>query len=282
MLDEMNSKLALAAGMGERLGQVPGVVAVTLGGSLARRQGHPDSDIDLGLYYHPERRPAHEALQAIAQELGGSANSVTAVGAWGPWINGGAWLTVRGQRVDWLSRDLTLVEQVLGQAQQGLAERYVQPGHPHGFHSHIYLAEVHYSHLLSDSERELARLQERLKQYPQKLKSSLTVSYLWQAQFALDVCEKSVSRGESSYVAGCLFESIYCLVQVIYALNERYFVNEKGAVAETRAFSICPPGFADDVTDVLGQPGKDAVALGVSLARVQGLVDKVQQLAGEV
>jgi hypothetical protein len=32
--------------------------------------------------------------------------SVTNFGAWGPWIDGGAWLQFEGQKVDWLYRDL--------------------------------------------------------------------------------------------------------------------------------------------------------------------------------
>ncbi len=40
-------------GMAERLTQVGGVVGVVLGGSRARGEHVPESDVDLGLYYRP-------------------------------------------------------------------------------------------------------------------------------------------------------------------------------------------------------------------------------------
>src|SRR4051794_15914737 len=52
-----------------RLAEIEGVVAVVLGGSRARGAASPDSDIDFGIYYDPDRRPALDALRALAKEL---------------------------------------------------------------------------------------------------------------------------------------------------------------------------------------------------------------------
>ena len=76
---------------------VPGVVGVVLGGSRARGDHTPESDTDLGLYY---RRPLDtEALNAVAGRFGGR---VTEPGGWGPWVDGGAWLRIDGEPVDWI------------------------------------------------------------------------------------------------------------------------------------------------------------------------------------
>lgn len=282
MPDEAEPQLALASEIAARLAQVSGVVAVSLGGSLARGRARLDSDIDLGLYYRPDRRPELECLREAASEVGGAAAAVTPFGAWGPWINGGAWLNVQGQQLDWLYRDLDLVEEVFDWARQGRTQRHAQPGHPHGFHTHIYLGEVHYGKILYDPEGELERLQKRLDKFPPELKSALVATYLWQAQFALDVCLKSAARGEAAYVAGCLFESAYCLVQVLYALNERYFINEKGALAEVGSFALCPSGFTDEVSDVLGHVGESVTVLDLSRRRIGCMIDEVRQLSDNV
>lgn len=279
MSETAEVKRMLAARVAARLAQVPGILAVSLGGSLAREQARIGSDIDLGLYYRGENRPDLEQLREVATDLRGAAEAVTPLGEWGPWINGGAWLSLDGEQVDWLYRDLNRVEKVLEHANQGHVARYVQPGHPHGFHEHIYLAEVHYGLVLSDPGGELIRLQERLEVYPPKLRESLISTYLWQAQFALESCKKPAARGESGYVAGCLFESVYCLVQVLYALNERYFINEKGALAETSMFVLCPLGFEQAAAEILGQVGADAEALERSRRRTAHLLTEVQHLA---
>ena len=87
MLEELSARLI----------EVPGVSGVMLGGSRGRGDHTDNSDYDLGLYY---RRPVDlDALLAVAKEFGGPDATVTALGVWGPWTDGGAWLTVGGAAV---------------------------------------------------------------------------------------------------------------------------------------------------------------------------------------
>ena len=44
------------------------MAAVALGGSWARGEARPDSDVDLGLYYRPDDPPAIEDLRRLARE----------------------------------------------------------------------------------------------------------------------------------------------------------------------------------------------------------------------
>src|SRR5437879_2769237 len=85
---------------------VHGLRAIVLGGSYASGSARPDSDIDIGLYYD-ENRPLDIAqLRSIAALLNDTPNpTVTDIGGWGTWVNGGAWLTIGGQRVDFLYRN---------------------------------------------------------------------------------------------------------------------------------------------------------------------------------
>jgi hypothetical protein len=84
-------------------------------------------------------RPDLKALRTVAVTLddAGPAATITPIGAWGPWINGGAWLTVGSQPVDLLDRDLSGVRATINQHRAGEVGRYDQPGHPHGFISAI-------------------------------------------------------------------------------------------------------------------------------------------------
>ena len=87
----MRVKVELAQRIAARLGEIEGVVAVALGGSWARGEAHPGSDVDLGVYYRDEHRPSIEKLHRLAHELGYRypAEPVTDFGGWGPWIDGG-------------------------------------------------------------------------------------------------------------------------------------------------------------------------------------------------
>jgi predicted nucleotidyltransferase len=260
-------RLALAQEVANRLAAVRGVVGVALGGSLARGEGRPDSDIDLGIYYRPEARPDVGDLRALAAELDDShaTDLPTDYGGWGPWIIGGAWLTVRGQRVDWIYRDLDLVARVVDECLAGRPALHHQPGHPHGFHTHIYLGELHHALVLHDPKGALAGMRARLDPYPAALKEALVRNFLWQADFALATTAKPAERGDALHVAGSAFQCVAALVQVLFALNEQFFVNEKGALAKTASFPLCPAGFAERAASLLacldgssGPPGSVA------------------------
>ena len=196
----------LAWRIAERLGKIEGVVAVVLGGSRARGAAHRGSDLDLGIYYREEHKPSLEDLHQLAQELGYRrvTDRVTDYGEWGPWINGGAWLTVEGQPVDWLYRELGHITQIIEDCRAGRTAVHYQPGHPHGFHEHFYVGEVHYCLPLYDPEGTISHLKRLTTPYPPQLKQTLIRDQLWEARFALDTCRKAAIRGDAYYVAGCL------------------------------------------------------------------------------
>ena len=87
----------------ERLAEIPGVVAVALGGSRAQGTEAEDSDWDFALYYRGSIDP--DDVRALDYP-----GEVFAPGEWAFPMNGGAWLRVDGERVDLIYRDLDDVE----------------------------------------------------------------------------------------------------------------------------------------------------------------------------
>ena len=80
-----------------QLAEIPGVVAVTLGGSRATNTAVEGSDWDFGLYYQGGLDPAD--IVAL-----GWPGRVFAPGEWGRIMNGGAWLTIDGTKVEGVPR----------------------------------------------------------------------------------------------------------------------------------------------------------------------------------
>lgn len=283
MVGDRRETLRLSEMVATRLGGIEGVEAVALGGLWARGEAHSNSDVDLGIYYRPESPPRIENLRLLARELDDRhpPEAVTDFGEWGPWINGGGWLTIDGRNTDWLYRDLALVERAIGECRAGHPSVHYQPGHPHSFHTHIYMGEVHHCRILYERNGGLSALKRLTEEYPLRLKRALVKSQLWEAGFALETCRKSAERGDSFYVAGCLFRCAACLVQVLFALNERYLINEKGSVAATDSLPLRPEDFRETVESVLACPGKTSKQLVSNIRRLEEITKVVEKLCAE-
>jgi len=126
------------AGLAAELARLPGAEAVVLGGSRATGDARPDSDWDLGLYY----RGARGSFDPAAVRALGRDGYVSALGEWGPIVDGGAWLTVDGLPVDVVFRDLDRVERWLADAEQGRFELLQQNGYLVGAPTYLPVGEL--------------------------------------------------------------------------------------------------------------------------------------------
>lgn len=270
----------LSVRISSHLVQIAGVEAVALGGSWARGEAHPNSDVDLGIYYRSGNPPQIEELRLLARELDDRhpEEALTDFGGWGPWIDGGGWLKIEGRSVDWLYRDLDLVERTIEECRAGRPSSHYQPGHPHGFHTHIYLGEIHHCRPLQDPKSTLQSLKHLADPYPPRLKRTIVQKQLWEARFALDTCRKSAARGDAFYVAGCLFRCAACLTQALFALNERYVINEKGSVEAAGLLPVSPAHFRETINTVLAYPGERPDQLQDSVGRLESLLEAVETL----
>jgi hypothetical protein len=250
-MQEVNDE-ALLDRLVRAIGGVPGVRAIVLGGSRARGEAMAHSDYDIGLYYEADHPIDTGRLAKAAMLLPGAARaSVTALGEWGPWINGGAWLTVDRRQVDLLYRQLDKVRGVIEACRAGRIERVYQPGHPHAFVSAIYMGEVALARVLWDPDQMMAPLKRLCTPYPPALAEALIRSFLWEAKFAVENALHGRGREDPSYVAGCGFRAVACLCQSLFAANGVYLLNEKGATQAVGKLAVHPAGFADRVGQVL-------------------------------
>ncbi|MEU9117294.1 nucleotidyltransferase domain-containing protein [Streptomyces sp. NPDC048483] len=263
------------ADIAARTVRVPGVVGVMLGGSRARGTHRADSDWDLGVYYRGELDLP--ALEALAAEVTGGPVEVYGPGAWGAWVNGGAWLVLPdGSHVDWILRDVDRVRRVWQDCRAGRFETGMQAGHPLGFWSPAYPGEVALGQVLADADGELARLKEETRNYPEALRKSLTGGAIWDAGFSAAMAGKSSAAGDVLHAALCLSRTVGGLVQALHAHHGVWCLNEKGALAAASALPETPADFAARATALLGQLGRTAGELRRSMAEAERLVEEVR------
>ncbi len=249
---------------------VAGVVGVTLGGSRARGTHLPTSDVDLGVYVAGDLDEL--GLQALADRTSSAPVVVAGFGGWGPWVEGGAWLTVGGTAVDWILRDLDRVTEQVGRALRGEFAFHAQLGHPVGFLDVSYAGELALGRVLADPSGRLADLRAAVTPYPAVLGDALE-GLLGDARFLVAAATKGCDRGDTTYVAQCLSQALLLVAHALHGRDRAWALNEKGLVDAAGALPSAPSGFAARAHAVTAHLGTSPRSLRDACAAASALLE---------
>jgi hypothetical protein len=225
--------------MVELLSGMPGVIAVVLGGSRAAGSDDPASDWDLGVYYRG-------ALDTSALAARGD---VHPPGAWGRIMNGGAWLTCGGLKVDVLLRDLDVVERWSALAEEGRYEVDGLLGYLAGIPTYSLLAERTFARLLRGTLAPVGA-------FPPRLAEAAPERWRFHRRFSLTQARTRAMRGDAigtiGHAARAAVEHAHALLceRRIWVLNEKQ-IFRRAELDEAQALFAEPgrdlPGWLDAV-----------------------------------
>jgi predicted nucleotidyltransferase len=206
---------AFPAHVGQRLGGIAGVRAVTLGGSRAEGTHRPDSDWDFSVYYRGGLDPEH--IRGL-----GWPGEVFPVGGWGGGVfNGGAWLTVDGRRVDVHYRDLDDVEFHLAEARAGRFRVEPLLFHLVGVPTYIVVAELACRQVLHGELPDPGG-------YPDALRVAAPPPWLADARRTLDYARGAhARRGHVSDTAGAIAGALARAAHAVLAARGEWITNDK-------------------------------------------------------
>ena len=132
--------------------------------------------------------------------------------------------------------------------------------------------------ILYDPQGAIAGLKSKISRYSELLKSTIINGLLWRAEFSLEVAKKSANTGAVYFVSGCLTRIASSLVQVLYALNETYFISDKGLKRDVEQFSLKPQDFVMRLDGMLGDMGHSRKKLVETLSNIHILLIEVIEL----
>jgi hypothetical protein len=237
---------AFPAHVGERLGGLPGVQAVTLGGSRAEGTHRADSDWDFSVYYRGTFNP--DDLRQL-----GWPGEVFPVGGWGGGVfNGGAWLTVHGRRADLHYRDLEEVEFHLAEARAGRFRIERLLFHLAGIPTYIVVAELAVRHLVYG---ELPAVDG----YPDALRQSAPPRWLAEARGTLEYARGAHGvAGHVGETSGAIAVGLAYAAHAVLAARGEWITNEKRLIdrAGLRHADVALTGLARDPQSLV--PAVDA------------------------
>src|SRR6476620_7327412 len=214
--------------LAERLAEIPGVVAVTLGGSRATGTAVAGSDWDFGLYYRGGLDPAD--ISAL-----GWPGRVFAPGEWGNIVNGGAWLTVDGAKVDLIYRDLDEVLRWTAAAGDGQFEIRREVGYVAGLATYVLAGELALGRVLAG---DLPR-----PTFPPRLLQSAPAAWDRLAGLA-NLCQAVLATGQGRLAAAGE-----------WVLNEKRLTERAGLDAIQHRLAQPGPGLDALVSDVRARLG---------------------------
>jgi hypothetical protein len=276
-------KRLLLEGLVGSLSSLPHMQAVVLGGSYASGTQHSASDMDIGLYYLEAGPFSVDAIREIAEAISrkGASPTVTGFYAWGAWVNGGAWIQAQAGKVDFLYRNLDQVQKTIQEAQQGICRHDYDQQPTHGFYSVGYLAETQICLPLYDPENRIAALKKQVMGYSPVLKQKIIADSLWAAEFTLKHARGFAEKADIYNTAGCLSRAAANLTQVLFALNEKYFLSDKKVMQTIASFKIVPDDYAKHILAALSCPGETRADLEKAVNHLEAAWQGVAALAGD-
>ena len=202
------------AHVAERLGRLPGVAAVTLGGSRAEGTHRPDSDWDFSIYYRGHFDP--QALRDI-----GWPGEVFEVGGWSKGVfNGGAWLRIDGRRADVHYRDLDVIDREIAAAREGRFSVEPLMFHLAGIPSYLVLAEL--------SVKQVLHGELPTPEYPAALRQRAQEVWWGRADATFGYAREYHARqGRLAQCAGLVAQAASQAAHAVLAARGEWITNEK-------------------------------------------------------
>ncbi len=95
-------------------------------------------------------------------------------------------------------------------------------------------------------------------------------------------CSQIAAAADVYNTVGCLTRVATNLTQVLFALNETYFMSDKRAMDLIETFPVAPNGYVQTITGLLAHPGETSEQLSQTIIRLTELCQSVVAIAGNL
>ncbi len=145
-----------------------------------------------------------------------------------------------------------------------------------GYH---ILPDISNQYVIEDPYAIISNWKERLSRYPPALKQAILNKYLaslryWRTDYHY---AHKVERADVVFLAGMTSKLVHEMIQILFALNETYFVGDGSNLTFIEKFKIVPRDFAARVSSILYPQPPDPT--GSQYAALIELIDEVTALA---
>jgi hypothetical protein len=137
--------------------------------------------------------------------------------------------------------------------------------------------------IIDDPSGVVALWQAQLTPYPQALQQSIIQKHMkslnyWRSDYHY---QNKVRRGDVVFLAGIAARLVHDMIQVLFAINETYYVGDGKNLHYVSTFAIKPENFAEQVNAIL-YPPQEADTLTKQYDAIMILIDEVVLLVAQM
>ncbi len=234
--------------------------AISVGGSHGKGTWDNHSDVDFRLFTEAEIQYADTRPDLWVDYY-------TAIERW----------KQKGVVVDGVwPRTIGEIDAALDQWQSGNIEPIPMDWTIWGYH---ILTDIYNQAIVEDPYGVIQGWKERLKVYSPRLRQAILDKYLtmlhyWRTDYHY---RHKIDRGDIIFLAGMSAKLVHEIMQILFALNETYYVGDGSNLEFAEKFKIIPPDLNGKIHRILYPPQVDAIQ--EQYAALMSLIDEVIGLA---
>lgn len=257
----------------------PPEYGMALGGSYAKGIGDAQSDVDV--YLFATNSLAGRRRAELVTEVVGEGARVTSWGTDEPFVQGGTDFWYQDHKIEVWLRNSRHVADTIAACKQGRIQREWVYWTVMGFFNYVLLADVQAMQIVEDPCGILAGWKREVLQYPDALRQAILARFSAEAGFWPENFHyrSAIERADVIYTSGIAHQVVHALIQVVFALNKKYFPGEKKLAQTLDRLPTKPRDFVRRVQTLL-HPGQGVSVEGLQAQRreLALLVQEVQQL----
>lgn len=250
------------------LSAIPDVEGIVLGGSRGIHVGNERSDYDIALFRSCDKKITSEVIAAhLPKDLKVDVNPILITGYLGD------------VKFEIFQKNLTKVEQEIANNQQGKFRWYLAALLPFGDLSYRIVSHLVNSEVLYDRSGKLKRVIDGVTPLPPLFKKSVMNHFVKQMNNSIIHIDKVNKREDQYHFMSLVGLILFCYVNVLYVLNNRYPIIEKGNFKVAETLPNVPAELTQKISEIYATAARFDFAS--SRKQIKALLIELKQLIYE-
>lgn len=230
---------------------INGECALALAGAHAKGMADMNSDIDIFLF--TDNPKSFQERYRIIKEFSDAGTT--------PWVSetfdypwGGSMdFSFEGTPVEVVIRLIPQMEKRVNECLNGQFEIIPQTWTSNGYYTFTYLCELSFIKPIWDPNGLIKNYQSKIKPYPQKLKMNIIDCFFSRANTWINNFHyhSAIRRQDILFTSPIVLHTVLDMIQVIFALNEEYFIGDKKLEAALSKLPYCPKELLENLEFLL-------------------------------